>query len=330
MTDKSQIKTLFLDTIQSGGTFIFLSDGAPEDLKEWLGSLSPDPVSAQVPFVVRRKEDFLSTKVSTRLEDLVVVFSSQRDSLDALTSRLQGQVLLLGAEDKVRDLGLVDYTWSSCTLVAWSNLWADIYKEWMQVPPLGDFKESHQSACLFLDRDDVIVKNVPYNKDPQKVELMPGIVDLIHRAHSLSYWVAMVSNQSGLGRGWIAWSEYQQVHQKALELLAKQGAWLDECVWSAYIDKEAVPQGRLGASLRKPRSGMFHWVDMKLKVSREKSVMVGDSATDLIAAYFAGVRQCYLLSSEKVTKEEEILSQFQSQHFDFAYKTVAGFDLIQL
>ncbi len=66
----------------------------------------------------------------------------------------------------------------------------------------------------------MVVKNVPYNTDPKKVELTPGIELLISAAHAKGYWVAVVTNQSGLGRGWISWGEYQDVHQKMLQLLA--------------------------------------------------------------------------------------------------------------
>jgi len=166
---------------------------------------------------------------------------------------------------------------------------------------------------------------VPYNKNPDLVELMPGITDLINRAHVAGYWVALVTNQSGLGRGWITWDEYQKVHQQMLRLLAAQGSWLDECVWAGFYEKEPAPAGMQFAGLRKPRGGMFQQVQDKLKVNLGASVMVGDSATDLIAAHGMGLKKLYLFNSEKIAEEKSKISEFQKYEPLLQYSVITNF-----
>ncbi len=106
--------------------------------------------------------------------------------------------------------------------------------------------------------------------------------------------------------------------------------WIDECVWAGFMDQEDVPQGRLYAGLRKPRVGMFQAVNAKLKVDLRNSIMIGDSASDLIAAFGAGVGHCYLLSSAKIADAKEELQNFQSLNALFTYTTVQNFSDLKI
>lgn len=313
---------LIFETVQMGGSLVFLNDKAPEDLAQWLGPIRSQ-FSGEIPFVRRHAQDLISGKFETKPQDLVFLFSSQLEVLSTLDSVLQGQRVLLSEGEVGRVAALVDYAWLFCHFNSWTQVFAELRCLWDIKEKVNDIGGSHQSPCLFLDRDDVVVKNVPYNKDSKKVELMPGIEDLISKAHRQGYWVALVTNQSGLGRGLISWPEYQQVHQRMLELLAQKGCWLDECVWSGYIDKDCDSSGHFLASLRKPRVGMFQMVNSKLKVNMLNSVMVGDSASDLIAAFSAGLKNLVLLSSEKLEQETQRLQLFQQSHANFNYKVVS-------
>lgn len=309
---------LIIETVQMGGSLVFLKDHAPGDIDQWLKPLY-SLFLGDIPFVQRHSQDLISGRFETKAQDLIFFFSSQIESLESLDSVLQGQRLWL-SESGNCDADLpVDYIWSSCSLNSWTQSFEEMKSLWDEKEKIDDIGGSHQAPCLFLDRDDVVVKNVPYNKDPDQVELMPGIESLISRAHCHGFWVALVTNQSGLGRGWVSWSEYQQVHQRMLELLAQKGSWLDECVWAGYIEQDGLSQGRLLASQRKPRVGMFQMVNSKLKVDMANSVMVGDSASDLIAAFSVGIKNLFLLSSEKLEKEKQKLSLFQQSHLNFHY-----------
>src|SRR5207253_9964129 len=93
-----------------------------------------------------------------------------------------------------------------------------------------------QQSCLFLDRDGVIVDDVPYNTDLAKVTLKPGIIELLEKAHGLGMWITIVSNQSGLGRGYFSWTVYRQIHQKICQLLAFHGEWVDLALCAPYYD----------------------------------------------------------------------------------------------
>lgn len=321
-------ETLIQETVQMGGSLVFLSEDSPPNIGEWLKPLD-EVFRYEIPVIKRCVRDLLQKKFNTRPQDMTFIFSSQEKYIAELNAVLQGQRVLLteadiseGIEGEDSGNRNVDFIWSSCSLSNWKQVWKHIDSEWKGLSKLVDLKDSHQEPCLFLDRDDVVVKNVPYNNDPDKVELISGIEGLISSAHSKGYWVSLVTNQSGLGRGWVSWAQYQKVHQRMLQLLAQKGCWIDECVWSAFIDEDSVPYGRLFAGLRKPRNGMFQMVNSKLHVNMAKSLMVGDSASDLIAAFGAGVGRLCLFQSEKIEKERNQLLQFQKENASFDFEVV--------
>jgi histidinol-phosphate phosphatase family protein len=187
-----------------------------------------------------------------------------------------------------------------------------------------------EQPCLFLDRDGVIVHDVPYNTDPQKVELKPGIVELLKKAHQQGLWVTIVSNQSGLGRGYFSWTDYRKVHQRICQLLAVEGEWVDLALCAPFYEGTQFKQAKNRPHYRKPDTGMFQHAEEELGVSFGRSVMVGDSATDLIPGFQSGIRKLYLVASEKQAGEIQKLEDFKKAHPQFHYQVISDFSEIVL
>lgn len=303
-----------IDTLLVGGRLVLFSEQAPVEQQNLIKILS-QPLG-RWPFVLLSKQQITTQGVQTHAGDMLLFFPHQQELADELSAKLQGQRIVLAAEQ--------------LSMLLDASFWEQAFTNFSIRKPLQMITGSYQTKCLFLDRDDVVVKNVPYNSDPQKVELMPGIVELINRAHRESYWVAIVTNQSGLGRGWITWQDYQAVQQRMMALLAAEGAWVDECVWASYYENPGVEEGRLYPNLRKPEAGMFQMVGQKLRVDFAKSVMVGDSATDLIAADLVNISALYLLKSEKQEKEIQSLREHSLKKTSFHYKNIVDFTEVQL
>ncbi len=313
----NSIAEMIVDTVLIGGRLVFLSERAPSELGLVLQKLASRP--GAIPFlVIKSSKSVTEGHLQTRAEDLLMEFPQQAEIFAKCFDRMEGRRVVFGRGELCMES------------IASDQFWLPLFAELENPKKIEQIAESFTKGCLFLDRDDVVVKNVPYNKDRALVELLPGVADLIQRAHKKSLWVALVTNQSGLGRGWINWSEYQAVHQRMLALLAAEGAWIDECVWAGFYEKNGVQEGRLYENLRKPNPGMFQMVDRKLRVSFQASLMVGDSASDLIAAHKAKVGKLYLLSSDKVSDEEAKLEKFTVSQSDFKYQTIHNFTEIDL
>jgi len=185
-----------------------------------------------------------------------------------------------------------------------------------------------QQSCLFLDRDGVVIPDIPYNTDISKITLKPGIGELIKKAHHLGHWVTIVSNQSGLGRGYFSWSDYRKVHQKICRLLAAEGEWVDLALCAPYYEGTPYKQAQARPHYRKPDVGMFKHAEEELGVSFEISMMVGDSATDLIPAHQCGIKKLYLISSEKSEGELAKLADYQKASPEFAFQFIKSFSEI--
>lgn len=312
---------LVADTVRMGGVLVFINDQAPRELPQWLEPLRT-AFSMKIPTITRSKVDLERGRYQTGAHDLIFFFEGQESVLKDLNAFVQGQRVWI-TPSKVGPIH-VDYVWHDTDLSVWKAFWAFLEPQFESLIENWENEDADFAPCLFLDRDDVVVKNIPYNKDPEQVELIPAAVELMREAHAQGFWVALVTNQSGIGRGRISWSEYKSVHQRMLKLLADQGVWIDECVWASYIGNEGVQAGRVLAGLRKPRAGMFQLVRDKLKVDMKSSIMVGDSATDLIAAFAAGVGRCYLFESDKSEQEKKALTEFSASHPEFWYQAISA------
>lgn len=187
-----------------------------------------------------------------------------------------------------------------------------------------------QQRCLFLDRDGVICHDIPYNTELDKVTLRPGIEQLCERAHSLGYWIAVVSNQSGLGRGYFSWNDYRQVHQKICKLLAEKGQWLDLALCAPFYVGTEFAEAKARPHFRKPDIGMFEHARQELGIDYSKSAMVGDSATDLFPAFQCGVPRLYLVDSEKQAGELQKTEEYKTLNPKFHYEVISDYSKIGL
>lgn len=126
--------------------------------------------------------------------------------------------------------------------------------------------------AVFLDRDGTLIHDRHYLSDPAGVELLPGAGEAVARLNRAGRLVVLVTNQSGIGRGWFSEDDYQAVHRRLRERLADHGARLD-ADYHCPLSPDAPDPG----AMRKPGAGMF------LRAAREHGL-------DLAASWFVGDR----------------------------------------
>jgi histidinol-phosphate phosphatase family protein len=132
-------------------------------------------------------------------------------------------------------------------------------------------------AAVLLDRDGTLLFDVPYNGDPEKVAPLPGAQRALRRLRESGTPLAVVSNQSGVGRGLIEPEQVEAVNRRAEELLGPVGPWL----WCPHGPDE-------GCGCRKPEPGLVLAAAERLGVSPDRCVLIGDVAADVQAAQAAG------------------------------------------
>ena len=160
-----------------------------------------------------------------------------------------------------------------------NGLWREILPRQSAAPqPAGP--AGRAAPGLFLDRDGVVVEDVGWLRRPQDVRLLPGIAALIAAANRAGVPVAVVTNQSGIGRGLFGWREFAAVQRAIAAALARAGAR-----WDAVF---AAPFPPGEERMRKPAPGMLLAAADALGLALPASWMLGDRASDMEAARRAG------------------------------------------
>jgi D-glycero-D-manno-heptose 1,7-bisphosphate phosphatase len=134
--------------------------------------------------------------------------------------------------------------------------------------------------ALFLDRDGVLIEEMDYLSDPGRVRLIPGCCEALRTAKALGLRTVVITNQSGIGRGYFGWAEYFRVECKLIGLLEREGAVPD-----AILSNSAAAEH----AWRKPKPGMLLAAAEALNIDLGKSLIVGDKASDLEAGRNAGL-----------------------------------------
>lgn len=152
---------------------------------------------------------------------------------------------------------------------------------------------------IFCDRDGTIIFDRGYLADPEGVELLPGASSGLARMAARGLQLFMVSNQSGLGRGFFNLENYQACQDRLAEKLSAGGV---RFTGSAFCPHAPASQAsEAGCLCRKPLPGMWHTLRKRHKLRPENCVMVGDKIDDLLFGKNAGFPACILVLTGKGT-----------------------------
>ena len=136
----------------------------------------------------------------------------------------------------------------------------------------------------FFDRDGTLMHDPGYLGDPRQVVLLEGAAASIVQAQRAGYLTIVISNQSGVARGYFSSAAVDAVNARMQELLLSVSpeAILDAVYYCPHRDEDQCP-------CRKPRPGLFLTAAQEHAIDLAKSFAVGDSQRDVLAACAAGV-----------------------------------------
>ena len=148
--------------------------------------------------------------------------------------------------------------------------------------------------AFFLDRDGVINEEVSYLHEPDKTVLLPKVAEAVKLIHSLGFLAIVVTNQSGVARGYYPESDVHLVHLRLQSILLKNSP---ESVIDAWYCCCHHPEISGECSCRKPHPGMLLQAAEDFDIDLSRSFMIGDRMSDLNAGKNAGCLQsCLVLS----------------------------------
>jgi histidinol-phosphate phosphatase family protein len=173
-------------------------------------------------------------------------------------------------------------------------------------------RPARRPAAVLLDRDGTLVVDVPYNADPERVVPVPGARGALDRLRASGVLLAVVTNQSGIGRGLMSADDVAAVNQRIEALLGPLGPWL-----VCPHDPDA------GCGCRKPRPGLVLEAASRLGVAPDRCAVVGDIASDIRAATAAGARGV-LVPNERTRAEEIVAAPEVAGDLDEAVDMLIG------
>ncbi len=162
---------------------------------------------------------------------------------------------------------------------------------WCQIleRPGLSFGWSKNRAALFLDRDGVMVEEVHYLSRAEDTKLIKGTSELITACNKALIPVIIVTNQSGIARGYFDWQAFATVQQKMMDDLKTEGAYVDAVYACPHHKSGHSPYNIDNHPARKPNPGMLLRAQQTLHVDLTKSWIIGDKAGDLGAGKKAGL-----------------------------------------
>ncbi len=164
--------------------------------------------------------------------------------------------------------------------------------------PVAPFYELMRRA-VFLDRDGTVIEDREYLRKPEDVVLLPGVEQALRIFQSTGFHVVLVSNQSGIGRGWISLREHANVHASLVERLTARNCRIDGAYYCPHAPAESC-------ACRKPRPGMLHSASRRLDLQLRASYMIGDKASDVDAGKRAGCMTSLVCTGRGVETFSEI------------------------
>lgn len=149
--------------------------------------------------------------------------------------------------------------------------------------------------AIFLDRDGIINYDYGYVGSPEKFELLPNVGEAIKMANDAGYLVIVITNQSGIGRGYYTLDDFSKITEKMNIELAKHNALIDYVYFCSHAPEE-------NCWCRKPGTRMFEWAIEDFNIDPVKSWMIGDKITDIIPAKKLGIKTIYSIKNMDTLK----------------------------
>jgi D-glycero-D-manno-heptose 1,7-bisphosphate phosphatase len=143
--------------------------------------------------------------------------------------------------------------------------------------------------AAFLDRDGVLNVDTGYLSHIDNLRWIEDAPAALSFLRAQGYKLFVVTNQSGVARGYYDETAVQTLHDAMNRLLAPQGAAIDDFAYCPHYPESADPRYRLDCDCRKPKPGMLRGLIAKHGVDPAASLMIGDRESDMQAAAGAGV-----------------------------------------
>ena len=146
----------------------------------------------------------------------------------------------------------------------------------------------NKKRAVFLDRDGTIIVHEPYLSSPDQLKLLPNAAEGIRIFKEHGYLIIVVTNQSGVARGFFDEERLKLIHKKLLRMMKEEGITIDDIYYCPHHTEGVIEQYSLDCDCRKPKPKMFLNAARQHNIDLAQSLMIGDSEVDMLAGKNAG------------------------------------------
>ncbi len=167
------------------------------------------------------------------------------------------------------------------------------------------------NKAVFLDRDGVICEDVEYMEYPSQIKLIQGVTKAIRSLNKNGFKIVIVSNQSGVARGYFTEEDVKRVNLKMINKLGDD-CRIDAIYFCPHHPEIGVERYRKDCDCRKPKPGMLKSAAKDLDIDLKRSFMVGDKMDDVYAGHRAGCETILVLTG----KGRDEVEYFKTDNID--------------
>lgn len=163
------------------------------------------------------------------------------------------------------------------------------------------------NKAVFLDRDGTINIDKNYLHKPDEFELLPGVLEGLKKLQAAGYLLIVITNQSGIARGYYSESDFQVLNNYMLHLFEKNGVRIQDVFYCPHHPYALIEKYKCECNCRKPNLGMYYSAVEKWEIDLDTSWAIGDKARDCAICENSNCRGIIIQSDEKNIQEKETL-----------------------
>ena len=204
---------------------------------------------------------------------------------------------------------------SICQIIFFRQIGYELYLlitwiKWIIFVNSTRIKGKRMNKAIFLDRDGTLNIDYGYVHEIDNFKFIDGAIDALRKLKKMGYMLVLVTNQSGIARGYFSEDQFLQLTEWMDWSLAEQDVDLDGIYYCPH-HPEGKGEYKEDCDCRKPKPGMLLQAIKELKIDPTQSIMVGDKVEDLKAGIGAKVKMNVLVRTGKpVTEEGERVADY--------------------
>ena len=167
-------------------------------------------------------------------------------------------------------------------------------------------QKNRSSKAAFIDRDGTIIVDKHFLSDPNEIEFISGSVDALKKIKNLGYKLIIISNQSGVARGYFDVNTVEKINSKLLEMLLVQGVEIDGLYYCPHYPNGNNREYSFLCDCRKPSPGMIESAAKDLNLDIKNSIVIGDKADDFFLGKVVGADSYLVLTGHGQKHKDKI------------------------